>query len=182
MINNDAVCYLALGEHSCCTSLTDGSVRFSVQRTVSVSDILGGTVRLSLRNTRESRVCGASGMARQRQSDCYTYSLERLWCLEDPRRLQNDAAPDPDHRTSTGERAASFRAQARASPAGTPRVSDSRLQPHRPVAQSHKTRRRTTAHTTRAHRGSSVRCLHAQATSPSLRRSARASSKSLARY
>ena len=120
---------------------------------------------------------------RQRlQSDCYTYSRERLWCLEDPRRLQNDAAPDPDHRTSTGERAASFRAQARASPAGTPRVSDSRLQPHRPVAQSHKTRRRTTAHTTRAHRGSSVRCLHAQATSPSLRRSARASSKSLARY
>ena len=83
-------------------------------------------------------------------------------------RAQASAQPRSEHR--------------RASPAGTPRVSDSRLQPHRPVARSHKTRRRTTAHTTRAHRGSSVRCLHAQATSPSLRRSARASSKSLARY
>ena len=83
-------------------------------------------------------------------------------------RAQASAQPRSEHR--------------RASPAGTPRVSDSRLQPHHPVARSHKTRRRTTAHTTRAHRGSSVRCLHAQATSPSLRRSARASSKSLARY
>ena len=120
---------------------------------------------------------------RQRQSDCYTYSRERLWCLEDPRRLQNDAAPDPDHRTSTGERAASFRAQAREPGRHTPRLRFAiARQPHHPVARSHKTRRRTTAHTTRAHRGSSVRCLHAQATSPSLRRSARASSKSLARY
>ena len=57
---------------------------------------------------------------RQRlQSDCYTYSRERLWCLEDPRRLQNDAAPDPDHRTSTGERAQprSEHRRARARPA-----------------------------------------------------------------
>ena len=53
------MCYLALGEHSCCTSLTDGSVRFSVQRTVSVSDILGGTVRL-----RNTRVCVRHGRAR----------------------------------------------------------------------------------------------------------------------
>ena len=178
MINNDAVCYLASARRTL-------MLHISYRRFCSV--------QCTAHRERE-RYLGWYGTAqeysgvrqawpRQRlQSDCYTYSRERLWCLEDPRRLQNDAAPDPDHRTSTGERAASFRAQARASPAGTPRVSDSRLQPHRPVAQSHKTRRRTTAHTTRAHRGSSVRCLHAQATSPSLRRSARASSKSLARY
>ena len=171
------MCYLALGEHSCCTSLTDGSVRFSVQRTVSVSDILGGTVRLSLRNT---RVCVRHGRARGRATVTLTaLSVFGVWRTLDAYKMM------PRQTQTTGRAQASAQPRSehrRASPAGTPRVSDSRLQPHRPVARSHKTRRRTTAHTTRAHRGSSVRCLHAQATSPSLRRSARASSKSLARY
>ena len=78
---------------------------------------------------------------RQRQSDCYTYSRERLWCLEDPRRLQNDAAPDPDQCGRAQASAQPRSEHRRASPAGTPRVSDSRLHGSRTILWHEATRR-----------------------------------------
>ena len=136
MSNNDAVCYLALGEHSCCTSLTDGSVRFSVQRTVSVSDIMGGTVRLSLRNT---RVCVRHGRARGRATVTLTaVSVFGVWRTLDAYKMM------PRQTQTTGRAQASAQPRSehrRASPAGTPRVSDSRLHGSRTILWHEATRR-----------------------------------------